>query len=109
MKNFTVTVNGVPYAVSVEETGAAAPAVAAAPAAAPVAAAVAPGQAWNSLGLEWPERGPGGAPACGRQQSTPGRRQRLLYLLGYYSDACTGEARTHACLAACIFIAANII
>ena len=38
MKNFTVTVNGVPYAVSVEETGAAAPAVAAAPAAAPVAA-----------------------------------------------------------------------
>lgn len=37
MKNFTVTVNGVPYAVSVEETGAAAPAVAA-PAAAPVAA-----------------------------------------------------------------------
>ena len=41
MKNFTVTVNGVPYAVSVEETGAAAPAVAAAPAAAPVAAPVA--------------------------------------------------------------------
>uniref|UniRef100_A0A453IRQ5 Uncharacterized protein n=1 Tax=Aegilops tauschii subsp. strangulata TaxID=200361 RepID=A0A453IRQ5_AEGTS len=78
-------------------------------AAAPVVAAVAPGQAWNSLGLEWPERGPGGAPACGRQQSTPGRRQRLLYFLGYYSDACTGEARTHACLAACIFIAANII
>lgn len=38
MKNFTVTVNGVPYAVSVEETGAAATAVAAAPAAAPVAA-----------------------------------------------------------------------
>ena len=38
MKNFTVTVNGVPYAVSVEETGAAAPAVAAAPAEAPVAA-----------------------------------------------------------------------
>ena len=38
MKNFTVTVNGVPYAVSVEDTGAAAPAVAAAPAAAPVAA-----------------------------------------------------------------------
>lgn len=37
MKNFTVTVNGVPYAVSVEETGAAASAVAA-PAAAPVAA-----------------------------------------------------------------------
>ena len=37
MKNFTVTVNGVPYAVSVEETGAAANA-AAAPAAAPVAA-----------------------------------------------------------------------
>ncbi len=36
MKNFTVTVNGVPYAVSVEETGTAAPA--AAPAAAPVAA-----------------------------------------------------------------------
>lgn len=44
MKNFTVTVNGVPYAVSVEETGAAAP-VAAAPAAAPaVPVAAAPAQ-----------------------------------------------------------------
>lgn len=42
MKNFTVTVNGVPYAVSVEETGAAAPAVAAAPVAAPAAAPAAP-------------------------------------------------------------------
>lgn len=40
MKNFTVTVNGVPYAVSVEETGAAAPA-AAAPVAAPAATAAA--------------------------------------------------------------------
>ncbi len=46
MKNFTVTVNGVPYAVSVEESGAAAPApVAAAPAAPASAPAAAPAAA----------------------------------------------------------------